>query len=60
MAGTHCRYSYPGGDSDYLTRDTTAVRECVSNILSLGVPDIVRLGGGVTASVYVMQRYTIS
>ena len=39
MAGPHRRYSYPGrGLGVILNRDTTAVREGVSNILGLGVP----------------------
>ncbi|MFQ3285149.1 MAG: hypothetical protein ACI944_001876 [Natronomonas sp.] len=39
MAGPHCRYSYPGrGLGVILNRDTTVVREGVSNVLGLGVP----------------------
>jgi hypothetical protein len=48
----------PVGDSELSrNRDTTAVREGVSNVLVLGVPILCNRVGGVAASVYVMLQH---
>src|SRR6056297_3207894 len=59
MAGPHRRYSYPGMGLGVISyRDTTAVRDGCLERSGSRSPDIVHLGGGVTASVYVMLRTT--